>query len=125
MIDTKTLLFAVTSVALLGACKSGPAKVCAKIDALATEAAASGDASVKTMADEMKKESSTCLPRMKAMAEKDPETFKEAATCVEDATALRGVVQCFFKAAMKGKTLPGDTPKVPSVPAPAKALAAE
>ncbi len=108
MIDTKTLLFAVCSLCLTAGCKAGPAKVCDKINALANEASASGDPKLKTMADEMKQESGTCLTRMKAMADADPKMFDEAAECIDEATELRNVVQCFFKAAMKGKLMPGE-----------------
>ncbi len=103
-----TLLLA--AVALLGGCKSGPAKVCDKIDALATKAATDGDEASKKMAAGMLAESSTCVSRMQAMEQKDPEAFTQATACIEGATELRAVVQCFFKAAMTKAEAKGDAP---------------
>ncbi len=100
MPTTKILLLtAIASTALAG-CKSGPARVCAKIDELAAIASTSADDATKTMAQDMKEESSTCRTRMKRMAEDDPEAFKKATACIEDATALKQVISCFFKARM-------------------------
>ena len=102
MTRPKTLLLPLLfgALALLGGCKSGPAKVCDKIDALAAKAATDGDEAAKKMATSMQAESSTCVSRMQAMEQKDPDQFARAATCIDEATELRGVVQCFFKAAM-------------------------
>ena len=102
MTHSKTLLL-LAAVALLGGCKSGPAKVCDKIDELAAKAMTDGDEATKKMAGGMQAESSTCVSRMQAMEQKDPEEFKRASACIEEATELRGVVQCFFKAAMGDK----------------------
>jgi len=102
------LLFAV--VALLGGCKSGPSKVCDKIDELAVKASTDGDEASKKMAASMQAESSTCVSRMQAMEQKDPEEFARATACIEEATELRGVVQCFFKAAMNKAEGKGETP---------------
>jgi hypothetical protein len=105
MTRPKTLLLPLlAAVALLGGCKSGPSKVCNKIDELAVKASTDGDEASKKMATSMQAESSTCVSRMQAMEQKDPEEFARATTCIEAATEIRGVVQCFFKAAMsKGK----------------------
>jgi hypothetical protein len=98
----KTLLL-LAAVALLGGCKSGPAKVCDKIDELAAKAMTEGDEASKKMATGMLTESSTCVSRMQAMEQKDSQQFARATTCIEEATEVRGVVQCFFKAAMGDK----------------------
>lgn len=101
MIRPKTLLpLLLAGAALLGGCKSGPAKVCDKIDELAVTAAADGDETTKKMAASMQAESSTCVSRMEAMQQKDPDQFARASACIEEATELRGVVRCFFQAAM-------------------------
>ncbi len=102
MTRPKTLLslLLLAGTTLLGGCKSGPAKVCAKIDELAAKAAADGDEATKKMAASMQAESSTCISRMQAMEQKDPDQFAQARSCIEEATELRGVVQCFFKAAV-------------------------
>jgi len=110
MTRPKTLLL-LAAVALLGGCKSGPAKVCDKIDELAARAATDGDEATKKMAAGMQAESSTCLSRMQAMEQKDPEEFARATTCIEGATEIRGVVQCFFKAAMGKAEMKGDAAK--------------
>lgn len=109
MIRPTTLLLS-AAVALLGGCKSGPAKVCNKIDELAMKAATDDDEASKKMATGMQAESSTCVSRMQAMEQKDPEAFARATTCIEDATEIRAVVQCFFKAAMDGAGSKGDAP---------------
>jgi hypothetical protein len=54
MTRPKTLLpLVLAGAALLGGCKSGPAKVCDKIDELAVTAAADGDEATKKMAASM------------------------------------------------------------------------
>lgn len=108
---TKTLLL-LAAVALLGGCKSGPAKVCDKIDELAAKAMIDGDEGSKKMAAGMQAESSTCVSRMQAMEQKDSQAFARATTCIDGATEIRGVMQCFFKAAMgeKAAASKGDGP---------------
>lgn len=103
MTRPKTLLplLLVVGVALLGGCKSGPAKVCNKIDALAAKAATDGDEASKKVAVTMQAESATCVSRMQALEQKDPEQFAHASACIEETTEIRGVVQCFFKAVME------------------------
>ncbi len=96
-----------TAAALLGGCKSGPAKLCDKIDALAVKASTEGDEASKKMAMTMQAESSTCLSRMQALEQQHPEQFANASACVEEATELRNVVQCFFKAAMNKAEMKG------------------
>lgn len=100
MIDTKTLLLTLACATALGGCKSGPAKVCAKIDDLANKASQTGSDDEKEMALDMKQESSTCVTRMKKMEQSDPETFAKASACIEETDSLKGVVACFFKAAL-------------------------
>lgn len=125
MLDTTRPLFvaALLSFGLAG-CQSGPAKVCAKIDDLTAAAVAGGDAKEKAMAEKMQRTASTCVTRMKKMEQDDPAVFAEAATCIDDATALKQVVQCFFKAALGDKAIaPPADPK--STPAPDDAKAGE
>jgi hypothetical protein len=112
MTRPKTLLppLLLGAVALLGGCKSGPAQVCDKIDELAAQAAIDGDEASKKMATSMQGESSTCVSRMQTMEQKDPEQFARAASCIEAATEIRGVVQCFFKAAMGKAEFKADAP---------------
>lgn len=117
MTRPKTLLpLVLAAAALLGGCKSGPAKVCNKIDELAATASVDGDEASKKMAASMQAESSTCVSRMQAMEQKDPEQFARAGACIEEATELRGVVQCFFRAAMNK----GDAKTDAKTDAPAK-----
>jgi hypothetical protein len=111
----KTLLL-LAAVALLGGCKSGPAKVCDKIDELAAKAMTDGDEASKKLATGMMTETSTCVSRMQAMEKKDAEEFAQATTCIDGATEIRGVVQCFFKAAMGDKVPAGKAEE----PAPKK-----
>lgn len=99
MTRPKTLLL-ITAVALLGGCKSGPAKVCDKINELAVKASVDGDETSKKQAAKMQAESSTCVSQMQAMEQRNPEEFARATACIEEATEIRGVVQCFFKATM-------------------------
>jgi hypothetical protein len=99
MTRPKTLLL-VTAVALLGGCKPGPAKVCDKINELAVKASVDGDETSKKQAARMQAESATCVSQMQAMEQRDPEEFARATACIEEATEIRGVVQCFFKATM-------------------------
>ncbi len=101
------LLPLLAAVALLGGCKSSPSKVCDKIDELAAKAMTDGDEASKKMATGMQAESSTCVSRMQAMEQKDSEEFARATACIEETTELRGVVQCFFKAAMGDKAPAG------------------
>lgn len=106
-----TTLLLLTATALLGGCKSGPAKVCDKIDALAVKASAEGDEASKKMATSMQAESSTCLSRMQTLEQQHPEQFARASACVEEATEIRNVVQCFFKAAMNKAEMKGEPAK--------------
>ena len=99
MTRPKTLLL-VTAVALLGGCKSGPAKVCDKINELAVKASVDGDEASKKQAAKLQEESSTCVSQMQAMEQRDPEEFARATACIEGATEIRGVMQCFFKATL-------------------------
>jgi hypothetical protein len=101
MTRPKTLLpsLLLAIAALLGGCKSGPAKVCDKINELAVKASVDGDETSKKQAEKMKAESSTCVSQMQAMEQRDPEAFARSAACIEEATEIRGVMQCFFKAA--------------------------
>ena len=111
MTRPKTLLpLVLAGAALLAGCKSGPAKVCDKIDELAVAAAADGDEAAKKMAASMQAESSTCISRMQAMEQKDPDLFARASACIEEATELRGVVRCFFQAAMNKGDAKGEAP---------------
>jgi hypothetical protein len=98
MIRPKTLLL--LAAVVLGGCTSGPAKVCDKIDELAVKAMSDGDEVSKKMASGMQAESSTCLSRMQAMEQKDPQEFARATACIETTVEIHGVVQCFFKAAL-------------------------
>ncbi|MEM7155493.1 MAG: hypothetical protein AAF799_21765 [Myxococcota bacterium] len=112
MPDSKLLLLTALSATILVGCKSGPAKVCAKIDSLAQAAAASGSEDEKEVAMGMRQESSTCVTRMTKMQNDDPETFSKASACIESAPGVKDVVACFFKAKF------GD--KAPAAPAKAK-----
>jgi hypothetical protein len=96
-----TTLLLLAAVALLGGCKSGPAKVCDKLDELAARASTEGDEATKKMATSIQTESSTCLTRMQAMEQKDPEQFARTTTCIDGATDLRAALQCFFTSAME------------------------
>lgn len=102
MTHRKTVLL-LAAVALLGGCKSRPAKVCDKIDALAAKAMTEGDEGAKKMASGMQAESSTCLTRMQTLEQKDPKEFEQASACIEEASEIKQVVACFFKAAMGDK----------------------
>lgn len=104
----RTLLLLTLAAATVAGCKSGPAKVCAKIDALANQASQTGDEGAKEMAAKMKAESSTCVSRMQKMEASDPETFAKASTCIDEATELKGVVACFFQAALGDQAKKGD-----------------
>ena len=121
MPDTKLLLLTVLSATILGGCKSGPAKVCEKIDSLAQAATVSGSEDEKEVAMGMRQEASTCVTRMTKMQKEDPQTFEKASACIESAPGVKDVVACFFKAKF------GD--KLPAAPAkgdaPAKAADAK
>ncbi|MCA9653768.1 MAG: hypothetical protein H6712_34795 [Myxococcales bacterium] len=111
MIETKPLLLTLACAAVLGGCKSGPAKVCEKIDALANQASQTDDEAAKEMAQKMKQESSTCVSRMQKMEQSDPETFAKASKCIDETTELKGVVACFFQAALgEGAAIDGAKP---------------
>jgi hypothetical protein len=100
MTRPKTLLL-LAAVALLGGCKSGPAKVCNKLDELAARASTDGDEATKKMATSLQADSSTCLSRMQTMEQNDPEQFARIGACIDGATDLRAGLQCFFTAAME------------------------
>ena len=91
-------LLLLAAVALLGGCKSGPAKVCAKIDELATKAAIDGDEGAKRLAKTTQGDD-TCLTRMKTLQHKDPKEFDRSSTCIYEATELKQVPRCMFDAA--------------------------
>ncbi|MCX4247976.1 hypothetical protein [Paraliomyxa miuraensis] len=91
-------LLLVAAMAVLGGCTSGPAKVCAKIDELATKAAAGGDEGAKRLAKTTQGDD-TCLTRMQTLHQNDPEEFDRSAACIEGATDLKQVPRCMFDAA--------------------------
>lgn len=92
------ILLLLAAVTLLGGCKSGPAKVCAKIDELAKKAMTESDEGAKKLAKSTLGDNS-CLTRMKTLEQKDPEEFAQASACIEKATGIKQVVQCMFDAA--------------------------
>lgn len=110
MTHPKTLLL-LAAVAILGGCKSGPAKICDKIDQLSAKAMLEGDEGAKKMATNMSAEASTCVTRMETLERNNPAEFAKASTCIEGASDIKQVVQCFFKAAMsKGGNEAGSKP---------------